>query len=114
VSKVLTIFRRELFAYFFSPLAYVFTMAFVFATGWAFSLVASVLSQAQVLPKANPLSSIYFTVVLYILTLIIPSITMRLLSEDLRTGSIELLLTAPVREGEVVRASSWGRSSFTC
>jgi ABC-2 type transport system permease protein len=112
MSKVLAIFRRELFAYFFSPLAYVFTMAFVLATGWAFFLVAATLSQAAVLPRANPLSSVYFGVVLYILTIIIPSITMRLLSEDLRTGSIELLLTAPVREGEVVLGKFFGALAF--
>ena len=52
MSKVMAIFRRELFVYFFSPLAYVFTMAFVLATGWAFYLVAAMLNSAGILPRA--------------------------------------------------------------
>ncbi len=102
MSATLAILRREFLAYFFSPLAYIVAAAFLLVTGFFWYLETSWLSNPQTAPQLNPFSLILGSAVLYIFTLLLPAITMRLISEELRSGSIELLMTAPVREGSVV------------
>jgi ABC-2 type transport system permease protein len=112
VNAAAAIFRREFLAYFFTPLAYVIMAAFILAAGAGFYQVVLIFGQPNAVPRPNPLSEVFFPIILYILILVIPSITMRLLSEDLRSRSIELLLTAPVREGEVVVGKFLGAFAF--
>ena len=112
MNAAAAIFRREFLAYFFTPLAYVITAAFILAAGAGFYQVVLIFGQPNAVPRPNPLSEVFFPIILYILMLVIPSITMRLLSEDLRSRSIELLLTAPVREGEVVVGKFLGAFAF--
>jgi ABC-2 type transport system permease protein len=112
MNAVAAIFWREFRAYFYSPLAYVFGAAFLLAAGVGFYNVAVIFGRADAQPSPNPLAEVYFPLLLFILILVIPSITMRVLSEDLRSRSIELLLTAPVREGEVVAGKFLGAYAF--
>ncbi|MCI0340611.1 MAG: ABC transporter permease subunit [Planctomycetales bacterium] len=102
MTATLAILRREFLSYFFSPLAYIVAAAFLLLTGFFWYLETSWLANPQIAPQLNPVSHTLFSGVLYIFTLLIPAITMRLISEELRSGSIELLMTAPVREGSVV------------
>src|SRR5439155_24315960 len=86
--------RRELSSYFRSPLAYVITAAFLVIAGYFFSVNVIFSRQATV----RPLFQTMYTILL----LLAPAITMRLLSEEQKTGTIELLFTAPIRDLEVV------------
>jgi ABC-2 type transport system permease protein len=86
--------RRELGSYFRSPLAYVITAAFLVIAGYFFSVNVIFSRQATV----RPLFQTMYTILL----LLAPALTMRLLAEEQKSGTIELLLTAPVREIEVV------------
>ncbi len=92
--NVLVIAKRELAAYFLSPIAYVVGAAFLFITGLFFYFTVA-------FDYLATLSQV-FTVVAVILLFVAPILTMRLLAEEARSGTLELLLTAPVRDWEVV------------
>ena len=89
-----TIARRELGAYFVSPIAYLVTAAFLTISGYLFSLSLFFSRQAS-------LSGLFFNIN-FVLLFIAPLLTMRLLADEQKTGTIEVLLTAPVRDWEVV------------
>lgn len=95
--------RRELAAYFFSPLVYLALAGFT-AVAWFYYriLLAYALHPRIILPE--PITEVYLWGLGPILTLtfLVPVLTMRLLSEEKRTGSLEVLLTAPVKEHTVV------------
>lgn len=86
--------KRELVAYFVSPIAYVVGATFLFITGLLFYLI---LLQGQE-------ASLRFlhSWMAFLLLVLAPVLTMRLLAEERRSGTLELLLTSPVRDGEVV------------
>jgi ABC-2 type transport system permease protein len=95
-------YSRELRAYFFSPLAYVVLFFFLVVNGVIFSAIISSLSDPRS-PASPPLAFFFSGVLFWILILLItPVLTMRLISEELRSGSVEVLMTAPITEGQVV------------
>ena len=96
-------FLRELKAYFFSPLAYVVLFFFLVINGFIFAAIISYLNDPRA-PAGPPLNVFFGGTIYFWLTLLFlgPVLTMRLLSEELKTGSIEVLMTAPVTEGQVV------------
>jgi len=93
VTNTMAVARRELGSYFSSPLAYVVTFFFLFVCGLLF--YQSLAGQQATI---RPVDSTIMTILL----LLAPLLSMRLLAEEQRTGTLELLLTAPVRDGEVV------------
>lgn len=101
------IFKRELFAYFVTPLAYVLILAFVFWQGLHFYLLVRSFAAA---PEASidqgPVQAFFGGDVFYYLPLILicPAITMRLFAEERRSGTIETLMTTPVGTTGVVLA----------
>ena len=94
MRTALTIARRELSAYFASPIAYLVAAAFLVISGYLFSLILVSNQQAT-------LEGLFFNINL-IMLFVAPLLTMRLLADERRSGTIELLLTAPVRDWEVV------------
>ena len=94
--KVLAIARKETMTYFVSPIAYVVAAVFVSLTGYFFvdSMSSSPFPEATVEP--------YVGRAVFILALVGPLLTMRLLAEEQKLGTVELLLTSPVRDWEVV------------
>jgi ABC-2 type transport system permease protein len=96
VQNVFAIARRELGAYFDSPLAYVIVPIYVALVG-GFALWFDDLFSAGVVS----LRGVFFWASLF-LVLLVPAITMRLFAEEYRTGSIEMLSTLPIREEELV------------
>jgi ABC-2 type transport system permease protein len=103
MAKTLAIIRRELVAYFSSPLAYVVLTAFLFFNGYVFWLITAYLNDPRTQAMA-PLKLMFGGTIFFWLFLlfIVPVITMRLLAEERRTGTLEVLLTSPVSEGQVV------------
>lgn len=89
-----TIFQRELNAYFLSPIAYVVIAVFTVFSGYFFSVMLG-LTQETTLRY-----SLAYTQ--FILSILTPVITMRLMAEENKTGTIEPLMTAPVTDFEVV------------
>jgi ABC-2 type transport system permease protein len=113
VSAFLATLRRELLAYFLSPLAYVVLTAFLLINGFVFWLIVSFLSDPRATSGA-PLElffgqTIFFWLVLLFVT---PVLTMRLLSEERRSGTIEVLMTAPITESQVILGKYLAAVSF--
>ena len=103
MKAVWATFNRELRAYFFSPLAYVVLFFFLVINGFVFAMIISFLNDPRA-PAGRPLDLFFGGTLFFwlLLLFIAPVLTMRLLSEELRSGSIEVLMTAPVTEGQVV------------
>lgn len=94
MSRVLAIAGRELRTYFTSPLAYVVAAFFVLVSGYLFSLILYHTKQASLTPLFSNLTVMFL--------LITPALTMRLLADERRTGTIELLMTSPITDRELV------------
>lgn len=101
MKAVWATYTRELRAYFFSPLAYVVMFFFLVVTGVIFVNLVSNLVNPRVMAP-DPALSYFFRSSWLLLILLAPVLTMRLISEELRSGSIEILMTAPITEAQVV------------
>jgi ABC-2 type transport system permease protein len=97
------IFKRELFAMFVTPLAWVLFTTFLLVQGIHIVLLLSQ-SVSQVDAGGGPLQAFFGGTILFYLVLLIvtPLLTMRLFAEERRSGTIETLLTAPVDAAGVV------------
>ena len=100
MTAVWATFLRELRAYFFSPLAYVVLFFFLLVNGIVFGNLTAALSDPRA-PAGPPMTYFFGSTALMLLILGVV-LTMRLISEELRSGSIEVLMTAPVTEGQVI------------
>lgn len=106
MGNVATMARRELGAYFLSPIAYAVIGIFLFASGLAFGLGTFVPGG-----EASLRTLFEFWIVL-ILVFVLPMLTMRLVSDELRTGTIETLMTAPISEIQIVLGKFLGAFTF--
>jgi ABC-2 type transport system permease protein len=101
------IYKRELFAFFVTPLAWVLIVAFLIVQGMHFFLLVDHFArQTDVTGDETPLSAFFGnTVLLYLVVFVlVPPMTMRLFAEERRSGTIETLMTAPVSSAAVVLA----------
>lgn len=97
MSQIFPIFKREFFAYFRSPVAYVFLTAFLaISVAMAFSRYGGFFSSNQ----AG--LDVYFQFFPWLFLFLVPAAGMRLWSEEKRAGTIELLFTLPVTTVEAV------------
>ncbi len=97
MARSLVLARRELRAYFDSPIAYIFLVVFLALSSYFFFFQIQgffLVGQATM--------RIYFEILPYLLLFVVPALTMRLWAEERRAGTEELLLTFPVRPFEVV------------
>jgi ABC-2 type transport system permease protein len=94
VRNVWAVAQRELRSYFLSPLAYVVIALFLALAGYLFALILANGREASLRGLVQNVSVLYL--------FIVPAISMRLLAEEQRTGTVELLLTNPVQEWEIV------------
>jgi ABC-2 type transport system permease protein len=95
VRESLVIFRRELKSYFYSPIAYVFGVIFL----GALLFVAAPLSLVD---GAQASMQGFFQTLPWLLLVFVPLLTMRLWAEERKMGTLELLLTFPVRVSSLV------------
>jgi len=98
MRNVLTIARRELAAYFASPMFWVLATAFMLFAGLTFTIVVS---SPGAQADMAPLLGLHGTIFLFVT----PLLAMRLLAEEKRSGTLELLMTSPVSDWQVV----WGK-----
>ena len=95
MRNLLIIAQKETQTYYASPIAYVVGAVFVALSGHFFVTgISTPVPEASVREMLTPLS---FAIVLWA-----PVVTMRLLAEEQKLGTLELLMTAPVKEWEVV------------
>lgn len=89
-----TLTRRELRSYFDSPAAYVVLSVFLLFSGWFFAT-------PLFLENSATLRSV-FDIIPFIFLFFVPAITMSTFAEERRSGTLELLLTMPVRDWQVI------------
>lgn len=99
--NIWTIARREYKAYFGSPVAYIVAFLILAVVGGLFT--ASIFFTMQGMGQVPPPGVQVVTgTLMFVLVFASPALTMRLLSEEQRLGTMELLMTAPVRDYELV------------
>ena len=105
MRPTLSLIRREFSAYFYSPIAYVVLAVFLAVTGHLFYLSLDMLTapgpKGISYPMELTVNSVPFWLVFLALA---PLITMRLFAEERSSGTLEMLLTAPLRDWQVVFA----------
>ena len=103
--RIGTIAARELPAYLLSPAGYVITALFLLITGFLFAFAGFEQGQTASLRPT-------FDVITWVLLFICPAVAMRTISEELRSGTFEALMTAPVTEAQVVLGKFLGSAAF--
>jgi ABC-2 type transport system permease protein len=94
MENIITIFKKEFKAYFLSPIAYVFITVYLVATNFLFFQGFFIMNQASM---RN-----YFGLLPWVFLFFVPAITMRSWAEEKKGKTIELLLTWPLSDLEVV------------
>lgn len=94
MKNIFTITKKEFFETFFSPLAYVFLVVFVALVYWFFFSDLFLLGQASLRGIFNWVPLIFLV--------FLPAITMGKWSEEKKSGTLEILLTLPVKDFEIV------------
>lgn len=106
MRNIWTIAKREYDNYFNSPLAYVVAFAILLPLGVYFALIMWVSAEQAFMgggaPEAPPINWLF----VFLMIFLSPALTMRSLSDEARMGTLELMLTAPVRDFELV-AGKW-------
>ena len=111
MRKFLTLLSREIRSYFFSPIAYIVLVFFLIVSGVDFYFQISFMNQRAVPYSVEEafFNSVFFW---FAFVLIFPLLTMRLFAEEFKLGTIEPLMTAPVRDWQVVLAKYFGALFF--
>jgi ABC-2 type transport system permease protein len=94
LPNVMPIFRREIHSYFNSPVAYVVIIVFLSIIGWFFTSNMFLMNIASM--------RVMFELVPIVFLFFVPAVTMRLLAEEKKSGTLELLTTRPVQDVEIV------------
>ncbi|MCE9534629.1 MAG: ABC transporter permease [Planctomycetes bacterium] len=100
-NKLVVLTRRELASYFHSPVAYIVMLAMALLGALSYDFFINALTGGALY---EPIIYYYYQVIpLFVVVIfVVPSITMRLLAEEKRTGTYEVLMCAPVKESTVV------------
>lgn len=93
-ANVRTIWRKELRSYFNSAMAYVVIVVFLSIVGWFYTSSLFLINAASM--------RVVFEIIPTVFMFVIPAITMRLLSEERKSGTLELLITKPLYDVEIV------------
>src|SRR3981081_4282054 len=111
MRRFFTLLARELSAFYFSPIAYVVLFFFLILNGLSFWFSLALLSRG---PSELTLIQAFFNTLFfwYDSLLVFPVITMRLFAEEFKLGTIETLMTAPVRDWEVVASKYFAELIF--
>ncbi|MBA3387078.1 MAG: ABC transporter permease subunit [Verrucomicrobiota bacterium] len=111
MRKFLTLLDREVRSYFYSPIAYIVLVFFLLLSGVDFYFQLSFMNGR---PVPYTVQEAFFNSVFFwfAFVLIFPLITMRLFSEEFKLGTIEPLMTAPVRDWQVVLSKFFGALVF--
>src|ERR1043166_6518033 len=111
MRKFYALLTREVRSYFHSPIAYIVLVFFLLVSGVDFYFQVSFMNQRPVQYSVQEafFNSVFFW---FAFVLIFPLITMRVFAEEFKLGTIEPLMTAPVRDWQVVLAKFFGAVVF--
>ncbi len=114
MRPLLSLIHREFTAYFLSLIGFVAIAFFLFFTGFLFVIYPLYgLTESGPYGVEDPMQSLLGHDLFWIVyALILPLLTMRLLAEERATGTLEMLLTAPIRDWQVVAGKYVGALLF--
>lgn len=90
----LAVAKREFQSFFNSPIAYIVLGGFLLVAGWLYFATLFLSGQASLRG--------FFSIAPTLFALFLPAVTMRAIAEEKKAGTLELLLTMPLRDWEVV------------
>jgi ABC-2 type transport system permease protein len=94
MRNILTIFQKEFKSYFNSPIAYIFIITFLLFSSWLFFRSFFLIGQAHLRPL--------FGILPWLFLILAPAITMRAWAEEKKLGTMEVLMTLPLKDYEAV------------
>lgn len=94
MKTFIQLLKKEVADYFLSPIAYIVICIFLIITGWFFFSTFFLFNQAGMRS--------FFALLPLVFAFVIPAVTMRLFSEELHSGSFEILLTLPLTLGQII------------
>src|SRR3989338_617176 len=104
LTTIWILWKKELFVYFNSPIAYVVAAIFLMVTNWLFFNSFFLLNLVS--------ARTWFDLLPWMFLFITPAVTMRLWSEERQSGTIELLLTLPLTHWQAVWAKFFSALSL--
>lgn len=104
MNHMITIAKREITSLFFSPIAYVVIALFALGT--------SLLFFNSFAPSAPASLQRTFEGIVWLMILLLPGISMRLISDEFHSGTIELLMTSPLTDTQLVMGKWLGAMGF--
>jgi len=94
MKNILTIFKKEFFGYFTSPMAYIFLVVFSLVNGYFFSNMFFLIGQSDLRALFNIIPMVYL--------FFVPAITMSLIAKEKNLGTMEIICTLPIKDYEFV------------
>jgi ABC-2 type transport system permease protein len=109
MRNILTIARREFKHYFISPIAYIVMLVTLLILGLIFyvNIIAAYMQQYD-----PPTIQVVIGPLVTIFLFTVPALTMRSLSEETRSGTLEILMTSPIRDWELILGKWLGTVLF--
>src|SRR5215210_5602071 len=104
MRATLAIAERELKAYFLSPVGYVVIAGFLLLASYMFYWPLAIVGQTSLRSWTHN--------IVIILIILMPALTMRLIAEERKSGTIELLMTSPVTDAQVILGKFLGCLGF--
>lgn len=113
MRNIWTIAKKEYDHYFITPVAYIVAFVILFILGFLFVAIIQSATQSALFGYGSaPSLTVINWWFAFLLMFGIPALTMRLLADETRTGTIELLMTAPIRDHELVLGKWLGSFLF--
>ena len=106
MNRVMPVFNRELSNYFNTPLGFIFIDVFILITGFFFFELFKFFTNGQASLRN------LFVLLPWVYLFFVPAISMRLLAEEKKVGTVEMLMTLPLRDLEVVLAKYFASFIF--
>ncbi len=94
MKNISIIFWKEFKSFFSSPVAYIFIISFLVVTTWLFFRTFFLMNQSSLRP--------FFAILPWVFLFLAPAITMRSWAEEKKLGTLEILMTLPVKEWEII------------
>jgi ABC-2 type transport system permease protein len=114
MKGMIAVYRREMGSYFVSPIAYIVIGLFLLVCGWFFYRILGFFVQQSVMSEMNQMQGPqnmdvpglvlqnFFGIVSTIILFLLPMVTMGVYSEERKRGTMELLMTSPLTEFQIV------------
>lgn len=106
MNRIITLTKKELSTYFYSPVAYILITFFLVLSSWLFFRTFFLYKQSTLRP--------FFEMLPWVLLFFVPAVSMRTWAEEKKMGTIEILLTWPIKDYEAVLGKFLGSFLFLC